>query len=62
MTLDEIRSALADRRLDRVAEATGLHRNTIAGIRSGRNANPTLRTLRALSDYFDGPGAREDAS
>jgi len=58
MTLDEIRAALADRRLDRVAEATGLHENTIWAIRSGRNENPSYRTLRSLSDYLTATEAR----
>jgi len=52
MTLDEVRRALADRRLDRVAEATGLHPNTIWAIRVGRNRNPSYATMEALSDYL----------
>lgn len=58
MTLDEIRTALADRRIDRVAEATGLHENTIWAIRAGRNENPSYRTLRSLSDYLSATGAK----
>lgn len=63
MGLDEIRAALADRRLDKVAEATGIHRNTLGAIRSGRNANPSWRTLKTLADYLaTAGGGRRDAS
>ena len=54
LDLDEIKAALRDRRLDMVSEATGLHRNTIAGIRSGKVANPSYEAVKALSDYFGG--------
>jgi transcriptional regulator with XRE-family HTH domain len=30
-----------------------VHRNTLSAIRDGRNENPTLRTLEALSEYFE---------
>jgi hypothetical protein len=52
LTLKEIRSALADRRLDVVAEATGLHPNSIARIRDGKNENPRHETVDALSRYL----------
>ena len=52
MTLAQIRWCLEDRKLDVVSMKTGVHRNTLASIRDGRNENPTLRTLEALSDYF----------
>jgi hypothetical protein len=53
LTLEEIKERLADRRLDIVAEATGLHVNSIARIRSGANANPKHATLVALSAYLE---------
>jgi transcriptional regulator with XRE-family HTH domain len=53
LTLEEIKERLADRRLDIVAEATGLHVNSIARIRSGANANPKHSTLVALSNYLE---------
>ena len=53
MTLQEIRSALGDRRLDLVAKATGLHANSIARIRDGKNLNPKHSTLVALSTYLE---------
>jgi hypothetical protein len=52
LTLKEIRSALADRRLDVVAEATGLHPNSIARIRDGKNDSPRPETIDALSRYL----------
>ena len=54
LTLEEIKGKLADRRLDAVALATGLHVNSIARIRDGRNLNPKHSTLAALSAYFEG--------
>lgn len=54
LDLDEIKAALQDRRLDVVSDATGLHRNTIAGIRSGKVADPSYKAVKALSDYLGG--------
>jgi transcriptional regulator with XRE-family HTH domain len=56
LTLDQIRSLLTDRRLDVVAKATNVHRNTIAAIRDGKNTNPTHTVLMRLSDYLTGAG------
>lgn len=53
MALDKIRALLRDRRLDVVSDATGLHRNTLAYIRDSEGANPTEKTLTALSGYFE---------
>lgn len=52
LTLNDIKRLLADRRLDIVSNATGVHRNTLAAIRDGKNDNPTFKTLQSLSDYF----------
>jgi hypothetical protein len=52
MTLDEIRSALQDRNLVRVAEATGLHHNTLLLIRSGAIESPRRATLAVLAGYL----------
>ena len=56
MTLNQIRAALADRRADKVASATGLHYNTVRDIRDNENANPTWRVLKALNDYLTQQG------
>jgi transcriptional regulator with XRE-family HTH domain len=52
LTLEEIVDGLHDRKLGVVADKTGMHRNTLTAIRSGRNANPTYAVLKALSDYL----------
>lgn len=52
LTLGQIVAMLQDRKLDIVSAKTGLHRNTLAAIRDGRNANPTIKTVEALSAYF----------
>lgn len=52
LTLDQIREALRDRRLAKVAESTGLHYNTIREVRDNPDANPTYKVLKALSDYL----------
>jgi len=54
--LDWIKSALADRRVSIVSEKTGLHPNTIARIRDGKNENPTLETLNKLAVYLTEQG------
>ena len=53
LTLDEIKIRLADRRLDVVSDATGLHRSTIARVRDGDQANPTYQVMRKLSAYLE---------
>ena len=55
MTYTEISAALQDRILTVVAEATGVHRDTLQAIRNG-TANPTERTLAKLRTYL---GAKE---
>lgn len=54
MTLDQIKARLDDRILSVVSEKTGINRNTIANIRSGKIANPTYYVLAKLSDYLEG--------
>ncbi len=54
LTLDQIVHLLGDRRIDVVAEKTGIHRNTISKIKSGENENPTYYVLQKLSDYLEG--------
>ena len=53
MTLQDIRNALQDRRLLMVAEATGLHYNTIKQVRDNVQSNPTHKVLIALSEYLE---------
>jgi|GEM_PF-852205 len=52
MTLEQIRLGLSDRMPIKVADATGLHYNTIRSVRDNPHANPTHKVLTALSDYL----------
>lgn len=52
LTLEQIREALRDRRPGLVADATGLHLNTVREVRDNPSANPTYKVLKALSDYL----------
>jgi DNA-directed RNA polymerase specialized sigma54-like protein len=52
MDIDEIRAALADRRLDIVSEGSGVHRSTIARIRDGKTV-PTFYVVQKLVAYFE---------
>lgn len=60
MTLEQIRAALADRRISMVAQATGLHVNTVIEVKNSPQANPTYRVLKALSDYLSNPQQKAD--
>lgn len=42
----------------RVAEKTGISRETIRAIRDGKEVNPKLSTLRALGEYLDSAGVK----
>jgi len=53
MTLEQIRDALSDRMPVKVAEATGVHYNTIRQVRDNPNANPTHKVMLALSNYLE---------
>lgn len=53
MSIEEIRAALEDRNLRKVADATGLHHNTLLGIRSGKVASPSFGTLDVLRRYLE---------
>jgi len=54
LTLEQIKEALQDRRTKVVAEATGLHQNTVRDVRDNPAANPTYRVMLALSMYLEG--------
>lgn len=53
MTLDEVVEKLKNVSAKPVSDATGLHYNSVRAIRDGRNDDPKLSTLKALSDYFE---------
>ena len=50
-TLALVRAKLADRKILRVAKATGLSRNTVHSVMSGRH-NPNASTLALLAQYL----------
>ncbi len=52
LSLEDIRRRLRGETITDVSEATGLHYNTVRYIRDGRQSNPTLRVMAALSSYF----------
>lgn len=55
-TLAEIQARMADRKVRAVADATGLHHQVIYdALKPG--ANPTYKTVKALSDYLTGAEA-----
>ena len=54
MIIEQIKLALKDRRISMVSTATGVHYNTIRGVRDNENANPSYKVLKALSDYLEG--------
>lgn len=53
LTLDQIRTRLRDSSPLKVSKASGIHYQTIRAIRDGTNANPTWRSVKALSDYLE---------
>lgn len=54
LTLQQASDALKDRKLAVVAQATGLHVNTLWSIREGRADDCRVSTLVALTEYFSG--------
>lgn len=47
-----IREALKDRNLRAVAEASGLHENTVYNLMNNKDGLATLSTIQKLSDYL----------
>lgn len=54
MTVEQVSEALKDRRIDKVADATGLHRTTVVAIRDGKVKDPSFGTMQRLSEYLEG--------
>lgn len=52
LTIEQIRAALADRVTTSVAQAIGVHPETIRRIKRGESARYDI--LKALSDYLTG--------
>jgi transcriptional regulator with XRE-family HTH domain len=54
LTLKQIVNLLQDRNLTEVSRRTGLHRQTLWLIMTGKTPSPGYKTLQILSDYFKG--------
>lgn len=54
LTLEQMRQQLQDRRLQMIADATGIHYNTLRIIRDEPDANPTYKIIEQLSAYLEG--------
>lgn len=52
-SLEVLRALLEDRVLSKIAEKTGISRQTLIAIRDGANTNPEHNTLKKISDYFE---------
>lgn len=53
LDLEQVQAMLKDRRIDVVAQKTGLGYTTVWEIRAGVQTSPRYKTLKALSDYFE---------
>lgn len=53
LTLEKIRARLADRNLSEVARRIGMDRQQLWVIAVGKNDNPTIKTLKRISDYLE---------
>lgn len=53
MDVDKVKAALADRRLNVVAERTGIKVRTLEKIHFGHTKKPHPATLKVLGDYLD---------
>lgn len=54
ITPEQARAMLQDRRLDKVAEATGLSVQTIRELRDNPDVNPKWSTMEAVARYLEG--------
>lgn len=54
LTLEQIKINLADKRLYKVAEITGLSYPTLKKMADGEDANYTMATVQAVSQYIYG--------
>jgi hypothetical protein len=56
--MEQIATALQDRKLKVVARETGLHYHTVRRLATEKDVNPKLTTMRTLSEYLTRkPGA-----
>jgi hypothetical protein len=53
LTLEQVKDNLKDRITTKVAEATGLHYNTVLSIKNGTNKNPSFDAITRLVQYLE---------
>jgi transcriptional regulator with XRE-family HTH domain len=53
LSIEEIRNKLKDRRIAMVAEATGLSRQVIYNLITGKTPSPAYETVKRLSEYLE---------
>jgi len=53
LDLDDFRNCMRKHRLRDISEATGIKYNRIWDLASGRNSNPTYKTMRRILDYTE---------
>lgn len=51
--LEDLRRRLAAANITEAARATGLSRTTVDDIKHGRATNPTVRTVKLLTDFLN---------
>lgn len=53
MTLEQVKAALENYKLNRVAKAAGVDRHVLYRMMK-ENSNPSYETVKKLSDYLEG--------
>ena len=53
LDLDDFRKCMRKHRLRDISEATGIKYNRIWDLASGRNSNPTYKTMRRILDFTE---------
>ena len=53
LDIEEIKRRLVDRKMGKVAEATGITRQTLYNFLSGRTENPSHELVLKLSNYLE---------
>lgn len=53
LSLEQIKEGLADRRLYKVSEVTGLSYPTLKKLANGDDCNYTMHTIRVVSSYIN---------
>jgi len=62
LTLDQIKAALEDRKLSTVAKKSGVSRQTIWRIMSGKSQKISYESVKSLSDYLSLPFGGESGA